>query len=290
MSRRAACSSRTLRAPQLAFSVMLCGCGDNRTAAVPAPFIGCWHQVTATSLSGLGIEDPQEQGFLSIGTSEALCDLEGLPRGVVAISDVGGDPGLGSGRLALANGLRLYLSVGHGAGDYAVPGGSVSGDAGWLDVHVLRATESGREEPVARLRLWSAAAGATAARAFAGRHASAPPAALPASAPASLPPVHRVEPPAQRDCDRQFAHAAAATGDQGLAAAAQSLLLLHDQAGPLPVAAAFRAQVLTAQRELLQLLEQARHGDAVALRQANHRAARIEDFTAAYAAWRGSSP
>ncbi len=34
----------------------------------------------------------------------------------------------------------------------------------------------------------------------------------------------RGEPPAQRDTGRQFAHAAAATGDQGLAAAAQSLL------------------------------------------------------------------
>ncbi len=62
------------------------------------------------------------------------------------------------------------------------------------------------------------------------------------------------------------------------------------RAGPAQVACAFRVQVLTAQRELLQLLEQALHGDAFALSEANHRAARLEDFTSAYAAWRGSPP
>ncbi len=127
----------------LVAAILLGGCLEDRTAAVPAPFTGCWHQVAAASRSGLSIDDPQEVGLLTIGRSEVLCDLEGLPRGVVAIGEFGGDPGLGSGRLALANGLRLYLSVGHGAGDYAVPGGSVVGDAGWLDVHVLRATAAG---------------------------------------------------------------------------------------------------------------------------------------------------
>jgi hypothetical protein len=279
-----------LLTPLLAGAVLLGGCGDERTAAVPAPFTGCWHQVTAVSRSGLGIDDPQELGFLTIGGSEAVCDLEGLPRGVVAISDFGGDPGLGSGRLVLANGLRLYLSVGHGAGGYAVPGGGMVGDSAWLDVHVLRAGAAGNEEPVARLRLWSASAVVTAALASAGRHAPAPlPPPEPAAA-APIPPAPSSAPPLQRACDRQFALAAAATGDQGLAAAAQALLRLHDQAGPAQVAAVFRAQVLAAQRELLQLLEQARHGDAFALSEANHRAVRLEDFTTAYAAWRRSAP
>ncbi len=122
MSSGISMASRARLAPVLALAVLLGACTDSRTAAVPAPFTGCWHQVAAVSRSGLGIDDPQEVGFLTIGRSEAVCDLEGLPRGLVAISDFGGDPGLGSGRLALANGLRLYLSTGHGGGDYAVPG------------------------------------------------------------------------------------------------------------------------------------------------------------------------
>jgi hypothetical protein len=295
MTRCSWVSANTRLTPLLAVAALLGGCGESRTAAVPAPFVGCWHQVAAASLSGLGIDDPREQGLLTIGTAEALCDLDGLPRGPVAISEFGGDPGLGSGRVVLANGLRLYLNVGHGAGDYAVPGGSVVGDAGWLDLHVLRATADGSEEPVARLRLWSAPAVATAALAFAARHAPSPPAvpalAAPASAPAlSAPSAHVVGASLPRDADRRFTLAAAATGDQGLAAAALSLLRLHEQAGAAQVAATFRLEVLAAQRELLQLLEQARHGDAFALSEADHRAARLEGFTTAYAAWLASTP
>ncbi len=279
---------RALSVPAaLAALVGLSGCMDSRTVTVGAPFTGSWHQVAAASLSGLGVEDPQERGFLTIGASETLCDLDGLPRGVVAISEVGGDPGLGSARLVLANGLRLYLSVGHGGGDYAVPGGSVVGDACWLDVHVLRGASDGAEEPVTRLRLWSALAVATAAVAYAGRHAPtpAPLDAAPASAPAP-----RSEATFVREGDRRFARAAAATGDQGLAAAARLLLRMQEQAGAAQVAAAFRAEVLSAQRELLQLLEQARSGDAVALSAADRHAACLEDFTTAYAAWRRSAP
>ncbi len=114
------------------------------------------------------------------------------------------------------------------------------------------------------------------------------PAAPAAAAPA--PALQAAAATGQRDCDRRFAHAAAATGDHGLAAAAQALLCLHDQGGAAPIAAAFRDQVRSAQRELLRMLERARRGDAVALSEADHRAVCLEEFTSAYAAWRRDSP
>ncbi len=294
---------KSLLVPALA-AAALAGCGETRTASLPAPFTGTWHQVKAVNASGLGIDDPQEIGFLSLGDAQVLCDLDGLPKGATSIGELSVDAVQGSGRLALANGLRLYLVVGHGLADYAIPGGRVVGACDYLDVEFLRTSAGGGEETVRRLRLWSSSAVTAASLAVAERHTPTVVVAAPiAPAPSTtVPPVITTIPsrpvaepsasslPAVHGRDAVFTDAASSTGDQSLAAAALGLVRIRERGDDAELVAAYHRLVLSAQREVLALLDQARQGGSVELAEARKRSERLADFTRAYTAWTQGRP
>jgi hypothetical protein len=173
--------STLLLAPALA--ALLTGCGGARATALP--FSGTWHLARAATA---GATDPAEgdaQGWVAIAPDQVTADVPGLPRGSAAVVASSADPAHGSACLDLDNGLRLFLSAGHGAGEYAVPGGRLLGPADWLDVHAVRGKDPAAEE-VARLRLWTQDSLTTAARATQLRRAPAPQAPA-AAAPGAAP-------------------------------------------------------------------------------------------------------
>jgi hypothetical protein len=300
---RSAVLVRSGTAAQLLAVLLLAGCGDQRVASL-APFLGTWHQVDGLDAVPATAKAPTHRGFIAVSADTALIDIDGLPSGSVGIISISGDPAQGSSLLMLANGVRLFIAIGHGTCDFPVPDGHLVGDCAWIDVHAVRTNANGQDESLARLRLWSSstvaasAMSATALSSAAVASASLPSANRPSGAAATVTPagaVARTSPPPappaaipQRDV--AFTAAVAATGDQQLVAAAQTLLQLH-ASGDLPViTSTYRGTVLAAQRAVLQELGVALHGDAVALADANRRAAHLDDFSRAYQAWTRNAP
>ena len=231
-------TSTILLAPALA--ALLTGCGGARAAA--PPFAGTWHLARAAAASATDPADGDAQGWLTIAPDQVIADVPGLPRGLAAVVALAADPAHGSACLDLDNGLRLFLSAGRGAGEYAVPGGRLIGPADWLDVHAVRGKDPAGEE-VARLRLWTQESLTTAAKATQLRRAPAP------LAPAVAAPV---------------AAPRAASAAAGMAAAT-TVTAARPPVDPRSPA--------TLRLELLRALEAARHGGPAALELAQ----RLED-------------
>ncbi len=181
-----------------ALPLALGGCGSARTTALPCT--GTWHLARSAPAAPTELADGDSQGWLAIAPDQVVGDVAGLPRGIAAVVAAQADPARGSAAIDLDNGVRLYLAGGHGAGEYAIPGGRVVGAADWLDVHAVRPTRDGDQE-VARLRLWSGESLVTAAKAAQLRRAPLAAAAAPAAAAATTGSAQRVAPVAARTVD-----------------------------------------------------------------------------------------
>ncbi len=223
-------TSTALLAPALA--ALLTGCGGARAAALP--FTGTWHLARAATVGATDPADGDAQGWVAFAPDQVTADVPGLPRGSAAVVASSADPAHGSACLDLDNGLRLFLSAGHGAGEYAVPGGRLIGPADWLDVHAVRGKDPTGGE-VARLRLWTQDSLTTAAKATQLRRAPAP------QAPAAPAPV----------AAPRGASPAAGAGASVAATAARQPVDPRSRAG--------------LRLELLRALEAARHGGPAAL-------------------------
>jgi hypothetical protein len=149
--------SVSVRLIPLMLSIAFAGCGATaRQAPVAAPFTGTWHQSSAASTT-------EPQGFLAIDSSRLVFNLDGLPRGTVAISGNETDAGLRSGRLECADGRVLYVAVGDSLTTRDSTEGRLLTQTLHLDVHVFAPGAGPGDQPLKILRLWPSAALAVAA-------------------------------------------------------------------------------------------------------------------------------
>lgn len=252
--------------PILVAAVTLAGCSST-TARQPVgmPFTGTWHQAPAAAAT-------TPAGFLAIDREQILFNLDGLPRGAVAITSNETDPGLRSGRLVCADGRTLFIAVGESLAEQA------AGEDRWLtpalhlDVHCFAAGAGATDAPQATLRLWPSAALAGTAI---GRLAPAAPAPVAPPAGAILP------------ADRRFSEAVAATRDAFLGTVAVQLIVARAAGlAGADLDALYRRCTVVVRGDILRELEASRLGDASALPRADRRLDDLACTDHAYDQWR----
>ena len=127
-------------------AVGLTACGDQpRPVAVvmPAQFVGTWLQFAEGS--------SERTGFLALGQDTVVVAVSGRNRIAGKPVEVQGEAGLGSARVVMDTGLRLYLVGGR---SLYQPTGGVVAMASYLDVEFV-ALEGAVERSTGTVRLWS---------------------------------------------------------------------------------------------------------------------------------------
>lgn len=266
----------SLRLLPLLGALALAGCGSTaRHQAVTTPFTGTWHQASATHSAAPAAEP---LGFLAINDAAVLFNLDGLPRGLVAISDNGTDAGLRSGRLTCADGRILYIAVGDSLTTRDSAEGRLLTPTLHLDVHVFAPGAGASDAPQKVLRLWPSAALAVASLPLLERLATV--AAIPATR------VTEVVPGSP--ADHRFAALLEHLGDPFLATIAERLT--GARADGLPVTdldQIYRRTTSVVRAEVLRDLDSARRGDSSALTRADARLGQLVTADSAYGEWRG---
>lgn len=243
------------RLAPLAAVLVLAGCSGGRADAPAAAPVAPEVQPPLDLLGTWTSRD--ESGFVAIGARRIVVAVDGAPRSVSPLAENAIEPGLGAGKLGLADGTALFLA----RGSSLVGGVPVE----HIDLEIVSA--DGR---TARCRLLSAAGLALAAR-------LAPPAApAPVPPPAAAPPgpdalfVAAVPPARRAAAEALVARAAGGASRAALAAAFAdrqrstfaAVAVLIEQARGLPPAQA-----------------------AERLREADRRRGDAEGFSAAWRTW-----
>lgn len=203
-------------------------------------------------------------GFIAIGARQVVLAVDGAARSVSPLTENAIEPGMGAGRLGLADGTALYVA----RGSTLVDGVPVD----HLDIEVVRANA-----PAVRRRLLSESGLRLAARM--GTPAPAPvavpqPAAPPAPAAAAATPdaLFVANVPASRRAAAEFLVSSATSG-----------------AAPAALAGAFAERQRSSFAAILVLIEQARalpaEQAAARLQEADRRRADAEGFASAWRAW-----
>lgn len=254
--------------PTIIAAAALAGCTS--TAArqpVTMPFTGTWHQEPAA-------ESHAPAGFLAIDSASVMFNLDGLPRGQIAITTNETDPGLRSGRLVCADGRTLFLAVGDSISDQVSGDQRVVTSALHLDVHCFSAGAKPTDAPQATLRLWSSATLAVTAY---GHQTTAASAALAASTASAA--VH--------PADRHFTEAVATTHDLFLVTLARQITAARaDGLHAADLDALYQRCTVVMRGEVLRDLDAARQGDRSALTRADRRLSDLACADDAYDHWR----
>ena len=307
----------SIRLLPLLCAMALAGCGStHRHAAVTTPFTGTWHQASAAHSSAHSsahstAHAAEPLGFLAISDKQVLFNLDGLPRGLVAISDNGTDAGLRSGRLTCDDGRILYVAVGDSLTTRDTADGRLLTPTLHLDVHIFAPGAGAGDAPQKVLRLWPSAALAVASLPLLERPAAvAPVAAAPvAAAPVAVAPVAvapvAVAPAAAARApdvapgspvDRRFAAMLVHLGDPFLASIADRLIGARSDGLPLTdLDQLYRRATTVVRNEILRDLDSARRGDSLgdslgeksALTRVDARLAQLATADSAYGEWRG---
>lgn len=235
---------------------LLAGCATPRAEQAPAAaatvqppvdLLGTW-------------TDRAGGGFIAIGARQIVLAVDGAARSVSPLSENAIEPGMGAGRLGLADGTALYVA----RGSTLVDGVPVD----HLDIEVVRANA-----PAVRRRLLSESGLRLAARM--GTPAPAPvatPLPVPAAAAPTPDAMFVASVPASR---REAAEALVASASAG--------------APPAAVAGAFAERQRSTFAAILVLLDQARalpaEQAAARLQEADRRRADAEGFSSAWRAW-----
>lgn len=262
----------SVRLLPLLCAIALAGCSSTqRQAAVGAPFTGTWHQASAAPSA-------EPSGFLAIDGEQLLFNLDGLPRGLVTISDNRTDAGLRSGRLVCADGRILYVAVGDSLTTRDSTEGRLITSTLHLDVHVFAPGAGPGDTPQKVLRLWPSAALAVAALPLPERPATI------AAAPATRP----VDATTSSPVDRRFAAQLEQLGDPFLANIAERLTGARaDGLPPAELDQLYRRTTSVVRAEVLRDLDSARRGDNRALTRADARLEQLATADSAYGEWRG---
>lgn len=262
----------SVRLLPLMCALALAGCGSTTSrqqTAVKTPFTGTWHQA---SLGATG----EPLGFLAIADDRILFNLDGLQRGVVAISDNGTDAGLRSGRLVCADGRILYLAVGDSLTTREAAEGRLLTPTLHLDVHVFAPGAGAGDMPQKVLRLWPSAALAVAALPLSERPVTVTTTAAPEMAPV----VHG------SPADRRLVATISRMADPFLANIAQRLTGARaDGVGTSELDSIYRRTTTVVRSEILRDLDSARRGDRTALARADGRLDQLSEADRAYREW-----
>lgn len=246
-----------------------CGTGQRQAGALGTPFAGTWHLASTTSPDA-------PAGFLALDGERVLFNLDGLPRGAVAISANDTDAGLRSGRVVCADGRILYLAVGDSLTVRDTTDGRVLAPTPHLDVHVFAPGAGAGDQPQKVLRLWPSTALAVAAlRDRQPAPAAAAPVAVASGTGNTTPHDQRFIGTLERLRDPYLAGLALR-----LSGARQDGL---DQ-GDLDVL--YRRSTQVVRSEVLRDLDAARRGEAMALTRADQTLADLAIADRAYATWR----
>lgn len=263
----------SVRLLPLLCALALAGCGSTTSrqqAAVTTPFTGTWHQASPGSTG-------EPLGFLAIADGRVLFNLDGLPRGAVAISDNDTDAGLRSGRLVCADGRILYLAVGDSLTTREAAEGRLLTPTLHLDVHVFAPGAGTGDTPQKVLRLWPSAALAVAALPLSERPAMV----ATAVAPAPQDPVTRGSP-----ADRRLVATFSRMADPFLANIAERLTGARaDGMGSTELDNIYRRTTTVVRSEILRDLDSARRGDRNALAHADGRMGQLSEADRAYHEW-----
>ena len=130
------------------------GCATSavrQPVAIVVPFIGTWYQIPKEN-------NPGPSGFLAIDHDRLLFNLDGLPRGSIAITENDTDVGLRSGRLICADGRVLYLAVREAVTEQQAGNQRIYSPTVHLDLHLFPNGASPTDQPTATLRLWPSTA------------------------------------------------------------------------------------------------------------------------------------
>lgn len=234
-----------------------------------APFTGTWHQTS----TGAAASATEPLGFLAIDSSRMVFNLDGLPRGTVAITDNDTDAGLRSGRLECADGRVLYVAVGDSLTTRDSAEGRLLTPTLHLDVHVFAPGAGAGDQPLKVLRLWPSAALAVAA--------------LPAAPPSSVSPAVTTAEIEGSPADRQLTAAFARLDDPYFNLVADRLTGARNTGtSAIEVEALYRRSTLVVRGAVLRDFDAARRGDRSALVRADSQIDELAEADRAYDDWR----
>ncbi len=241
-----------------------CSAGAARSP-VTMPFTGTWHQEPTGESSG-------PAGFLAIDGERILFNLDGQPRGPVAIISNETTSTLRSGRLICADGRMLFLAVGDSIREQGVAGERLLTSTPHLDVHCFSAGAGPNDAPQATMRLWPSSA--LAVTAFA--RLAVPAADARATTTSAVPPA-----------DRRFTGTVAITGDPALIAlAVQMTSARADGLDGRAIDGLYQRGTVVVRADILRDLEAGRTGDRSALGRADRRISDLASVDDAYDDWR----
>jgi hypothetical protein len=257
----------SVRLIPLLVTIALVGCGSTqRQSSMAAPFTGTWHQASATVTT-------EPLGFLAIDGSRLVFNLDGLPRGTVAISGNDTDAGLRSGRLQCADGRVLYLAVGDSLTTRDSAEGRLLTPTLHLDVHVFAPGAGAGDQPLKVLRLWPSAALAVAA--------------LPVAHPAPATTTATVTTVVGSLMDQRLAELFARLDDSFLVVVAERLTAARAEGKPVTALdALYRRSTQAVRGDVLRELDASRRGDRTALVRADDRIDALAEADRAYDDWR----
>lgn len=212
-------------------------------------------------------------GFLAIDGARLVFNLDGLPRGSVAISSNDTDAGLRSGRLECVDGRVVYVAVGDSLVTRESADGRLLTPSQHLDVHIFAAGAGAGDQPLKVLRLWPSAALAVAA--------------LPIAHPVPVTNSTAVNTTVGSPADQRLTALFAQLDDPFLLVVADRLTAARAEGKPVTACdVLYRRSTQAVRSDVLRDLDAARRGDRSALGRADDRITGLAEADRAYHEWR----
>jgi hypothetical protein len=262
-----------VRALSLLLALAFAGCtATAQRNAVAMPFTGTWHQRPT------GEVNDRPVGFLGIDDHQVVFNLEGMPRGMVAISQNETNAGLRSGRLICADGRILYLAVGDSLTVKETDEGRLLTPSLHLDVQIFAQGAGPGDDPQRVLRLWPSAALAIAALPTKAAGPAREQTTAPTPIPTTAGTIH----------DQRFQHALSSLHHPFLRALPSTLQMAsRDGLSTDEIDSLFRRHTQVVRNDVVRDLDAARRGDATALSRADQHLNDLNRVDRAYQDWLG---
>lgn len=263
----------------LILSLAFAGCtATAQRQAVAMPFTGTWHQPPTGTANDLPV------GFLGIDGDQVLFNLDGLPRGMVAIAENQTNAALRSGRLICADGRVLYLAIGDSLTVKETDDGRLLTPTVHLDVQLFANGAGPGDAPQRVVRLWPAAALAVAALPTKTAPAMA---ATTGTQAAQTPHTNLMASPLSAR-DQRFQRELATLQHPFLRALPATLQLANNDGRPTAeITSLYRRCTLIVRGDVVRDLDAARYGDRAALSRADHQLSELTRADQAYQDWLG---
>jgi hypothetical protein len=251
------CAASAVRAPEVRQSV-----------TVAVPFTGTWFQVPKEN-------DRGPSGFLAIDHDRLLFNLDGLPRGSIAITENDTDAGLRSGRLICADGRVLYIAVGETITEQQAGNQRIYSPTVHLDLHLFPNGSAPTDQPIAILRLWPSTALAALS--------------IHSSANNQAPNFETLSPPAKSldSADHRFIDVVKATRNGFLNTVVAQIISARSEGESINnLNSLYHRCTNLVRSDIVRELDAARLGDANALSRADQQSDDLHKMDTAFSAWR----